>query len=73
MGTGENAGVFFLAERGRVCAIAAAFLANSTAFTLLRICPNLAEFVGGKIFGKRNSARKEVEGMSLSERGGTED
>jgi hypothetical protein len=24
--------------------------------------------VGGKIFGKRNSVKKEVEGMSLSER-----
>jgi hypothetical protein len=70
MGTGENAGVFFLAERGRVCAIAA-FLANSTAFALLRICPNFAEFVdsGRKDFGKRNSVKKEVEGTSLLERG----
>jgi hypothetical protein len=55
MGTGENAGVFFLAERGRVCAIAAAFLANSNAFTLLRICPNLVEFVGSG----RKDFRKE--------------
>jgi hypothetical protein len=43
MGTGENAGVFFLAERGRVCGIAAAFVANSTAFTLFA---NLSEFGG---------------------------
>ncbi len=55
------------------CAIAA-FLANSTAFALLPICPNLSEFVnsGRKDSGKRNSVKKEVEGMSLLERG-TED
>jgi hypothetical protein len=44
-----------------MCAIAA-FLVNSTAFALLRICPNLAEFVdsGRRDFGKRNSVKKEV-------------